>query len=163
MLQEINGYTVADRKPVEGFTSSEGRRLYRVRLLDLFRLLSKTASIMTARRKPQWEQNWVAPEWAWAWPHNRRILYNRASADPEGRPWSERKKLVWWDEAEEEVGGSRHAGLHRGAPAVIPARRRMHAERTRYPAIDPFVMQADGKGWIYVPAGLAGRPAAHAL
>jgi hypothetical protein len=31
------------------------------------------------------------------WPADRRILYNRASADPEGRPWSERKAYVWWD------------------------------------------------------------------
>ena len=44
------------------------------------------------------EQSWVAPEWGWAWPANRRILYNRASADPDGRPWSERKRYVWWDE-----------------------------------------------------------------
>ncbi|MCU1656742.1 MAG: formate dehydrogenase, partial [Pseudonocardiales bacterium] len=51
-----------------------------------------------ARRKPGSEQSWVAPEWAWAWPMNRRILYNRASADPDGRPWSERKAYVWWDE-----------------------------------------------------------------
>ena len=50
-----------------------------------------------ARRKPGREQNWVAPEWGWAWPANRRILYNRASADPDGKPWSERKALVWWD------------------------------------------------------------------
>src|SRR4051794_10724008 len=49
------------------------------------------------RRKPGSEQSWVAPEWGWAWPLNRRILYNRASADPEGRPWSERKKYIWWD------------------------------------------------------------------
>ena len=35
-----------------------------------------------ARRKPGTEQTWVAPEWGWAWPANRRILYNRASADP---------------------------------------------------------------------------------
>ncbi|HEX4467147.1 MAG TPA: formate dehydrogenase, partial [Solirubrobacteraceae bacterium] len=52
----------------------------------------------TARRKPAREQNWTGGEWAWAWPANRRILYNRASADPEGKPWSERKALVWWDE-----------------------------------------------------------------
>ena len=51
-----------------------------------------------ARRKPRQEQNEVAPEWGWAWPLNRRILYNRASADPDGKPWSERKKYVWWDE-----------------------------------------------------------------
>src|SRR4051812_5554194 len=52
-----------------------------------------------ARRKPGSEQNIVAPEWGWAWPANRRILYNRASADPDGKPWSERKKYVWWDES----------------------------------------------------------------
>jgi Polysulphide reductase, NrfD/Molybdopterin oxidoreductase len=50
-----------------------------------------------ARRKPDSEQTWVAPEWGWAWPANRRVLYNRASADPDGRPWSDRKALVWWD------------------------------------------------------------------
>jgi formate dehydrogenase major subunit len=50
-----------------------------------------------ARRKPRSEQSWVAPEWGWAWPLNRRILYNRASADPQGRPWSDAKRCVWWD------------------------------------------------------------------
>ncbi len=49
------------------------------------------------RRKPGHEQDNAAHEWGWAWPANRRVLYNRASADPEGRPWSERKKLIWWD------------------------------------------------------------------
>ena len=44
-------------------------------------------------------------EWGFSWPANRRILYNRASADPQGRPWSERKKYVWWDEAAEEMDG----------------------------------------------------------
>src|SRR6202012_6105125 len=48
------------------------------------------------RRKPHWEQGPYDAEWGWTWPLNRRVLYNRASADPEGRPWSERKALVWW-------------------------------------------------------------------
>src|SRR6185436_5880939 len=44
-------------------------------------------------------------EWGWAWPANRRVMYNRASADLEGKPWSERKKWVWWDaEAKKWVG-----------------------------------------------------------
>src|SRR4029079_10792152 len=51
----------------------------------------------TARRKPRGEQGHVAPEWGWAWPANRRLLYNRASADPAGNPWSERKRYVGWD------------------------------------------------------------------
>src|SRR5207248_9061967 len=50
-----------------------------------------------ARRKPGGEQDWVAAQWGWAWPANRRILYNRASAAPDGKPWSERKALVRWD------------------------------------------------------------------
>src|SRR6201994_4672064 len=58
-----------------------------------------------ARRKPGSEQSWVAPEWGWAWPLNRRILYNRASADPDGKPWSERKALVWWDADAEKWTG----------------------------------------------------------
>ena len=56
----------------------------------------------TARKKPGSEQNWIAPEWGWAWPTNRRILYNRASADPDGNPWSERKRYVWWDGEEKK-------------------------------------------------------------
>ena len=47
-----------------------------------------------------------ALEWAWAWPANRRLLYNRASADPDGKPWSERKKLVWWDEEQRKWTGT---------------------------------------------------------
>ena len=50
-----------------------------------------------ARKSPGSEQNSVALNWGWAWPANRRILYNRASAAPDGTPWSERKKYVWWD------------------------------------------------------------------
>ena len=37
------------------------------------------------------------PNWAWAWPANRRIIYNRASADPDGKPWDPRRRLMWWD------------------------------------------------------------------
>jgi formate dehydrogenase major subunit len=39
----------------------------------------------------------MAHGWGFVWPANRRILYNRASADPSGKPWSEKKKLIWWD------------------------------------------------------------------
>ncbi len=39
----------------------------------------------------------IAPNWAWAWPANRRILYNRASCDTAGKPWSEKNKLIEWN------------------------------------------------------------------
>jgi formate dehydrogenase major subunit len=109
------------------------------------------------RRRPGSEQSWVAPEWGWAWPYNRRILYNRASADPEGRPWSERKRYVWWDPGKGRWTG--HDNPDFGAttaPGYDPP-----DDATAERALDgrsPFVMQADGKGWLFVPNGLDDGP-----
>lgn len=110
-----------------------------------------------ARRKPGREQDWVAAEWAWAWPANRRVLYNRASADPEGRPWSERKALVWWDADKGEWAGHDVPDFKKDkAPDYEPDQ-----EATGPAALtgrDAFIMQADGKAWLYVPSGLTDGP-----
>jgi len=37
------------------------------------------------------------PNWAWNWPANRRILYNRASGDAAGKPWDPTRPLLRWD------------------------------------------------------------------
>ncbi|HEY7360103.1 MAG TPA: formate dehydrogenase, partial [Streptosporangiaceae bacterium] len=110
-----------------------------------------------ARRKPGREQDWVAGEWGWAWPANRRILYNRASADPDGRPWSERKALVWWD-------ADRGRWTGHDVPDFAPDKRPDYrpADDATGPdalsGIDPFIMQADGKAWLFAPAGLVDGP-----
>ena len=109
------------------------------------------------RRKPGREQGWVAGEWGWAWPANRRIIYNRASADPDGRPWSERKALVWWDADKGRWTGH-------DVPDFAPDKRpdyRPPDDATGPDAlsgIDPFIMQADGKAWLFAPAGLVDGP-----
>jgi formate dehydrogenase major subunit len=110
-----------------------------------------------ANRKPGQEQGPAAPEWGWAWPANRRILYNRASADPAGKPWSERKKYIWWDQDQGKWVGDdvpdfpvdRAPGSKPdpsvGGPAALSGD-------------DPFIMQADGKGWLFAPKGLLDGP-----
>jgi formate dehydrogenase major subunit len=110
-----------------------------------------------ARRKPGSEQSWVAPEWGWAWPMNRRILYNRASAAPDGKPWSERKAYVWWDEESKKWTGhdvpdfeATKAPSFRPEPGV--------GGPDGLAGDDPFIMQADGKGWLYAPSGLLDGP-----
>jgi formate dehydrogenase major subunit len=108
-----------------------------------------------ARRKPEWEQSWVAPEWGWAWPANRRQLYNRASADPDGKPWSDRKAYVSWD-GEKWTGPDVPDFQADKDPHYRPG-----PDATGTDALagdDPFVMQADGKGWLYAPAGLLDGP-----
>jgi len=57
------------------------------------------------REKPK-EGDYLGHGWGFAWPANRRILYNRASADPSGKPWSEKKKLIWWDAAQKKWVGN---------------------------------------------------------
>ncbi|HSH46370.1 MAG TPA: formate dehydrogenase, partial [Longimicrobiales bacterium] len=95
--------------------------------------------------------------WGWAWPANRRVLYNRASADPQGQPWSERKRWVWWDEDQGRwVGydvpdmGTTKAPGDPGDPNGLGL--------DALSGTDPFIMMSDGKGWLYVPEGLVDGP-----
>ncbi len=110
-----------------------------------------------ARRKPAREQHWVAPEWGWAWPSNRRILYNRASAAPDGRPWSERKKYVWWDEEKQRWTGYDNPDFIANRPPAYRPILGAHG-LAAISGIDPFILQVDGKGWLYAPAGLLDGP-----
>ncbi|MBO0886312.1 MAG: molybdopterin-dependent oxidoreductase [Acidimicrobiales bacterium] len=110
-----------------------------------------------ARRKPGSQQNWVANEWGWAWPANRRVLYNRASADPSGKPWSDRKALVWWDEDQARWTGHDIADFSAAkSPFYRPPEGARGGEALW--GTDPFVMQADGRGWLFAPAGLNDGP-----
>ena len=110
-----------------------------------------------ARRKPHTEQGPYDNEWGWTWPMNRRILYNRASADPQGRPWSERKKLVWWDADEQQWTGHDVPDFEKKkAPDYRPP-----DDAVGVAALcgdDPFIMQADGKGWLFAPKGVLDGP-----
>ncbi len=156
VLFEVNGYTVADGKPVSGFgkladdgSTACGCWIYSGCYAE--------GVNQPARRRPQGQQIWVAPEWGWAWPMNRRLMYNRASADPEGRPWSERKKYVWWDEEKRRwTGYDVPDFIVDRPPSYRPAR---DAQGTAtISGVDPFIMNADGKGWIYAPSGLMDGP-----
>jgi formate dehydrogenase major subunit len=110
-----------------------------------------------ARRKSHVLQSVSSREWGWAWPANRRELYNRASADPEGRPWSEAKALIWWDADQRRWVGDDVPDF----PPTRPPDYRPGEDAEGVDAlsgIDPFIMQADGKGWLYVPTGLLDGP-----
>ena len=97
MVKEISGYEVAGGKPIPGFAQLKGDGSTACGCWIYCGVFAERVN-QAARRKPYWQQDsYTAPEWGWAWPADRRILYNRASADPEGVPWSERKRLVWWN------------------------------------------------------------------
>ena len=93
----------------------------------------------------------------WAWPANRRIMYNRASADLSGKPWSERKKWVWWDaEAKKWVGYDVPDYIATKPPddKAKPGAAGMDA----LPGTAPFIMRPDGVGWLFAPSGMVDGP-----
>jgi formate dehydrogenase major subunit len=112
----------------------------------------------SARKRPGSEQNWIAQEWGWAWPKDVRILYNRASADAEGKPWSERKRYVWWDAEQGKwasLGDSPDFPPTK-APDFRPAQ---HSRALDAIAGDkPFIVQPDGRAWLYAPTGVIDGP-----
>jgi formate dehydrogenase major subunit len=110
-----------------------------------------------ARKKPRTEQDWVALEWGWSWPGNERILYNRASADPDGNPWSERKKYVWWDAEQGKWTGYDNPDFTPDkAPDYKPKRNAKGVEALT--GDEPFIVHPDGLGWLFAPAGLVDGP-----
>ena len=110
-----------------------------------------------ARRAPQGGPSPSQSDWGWAWPADRRILYNRASADPDGKPWSERKRYIWWDERKGRwVGHDVPDFPVDRAPHVRPDPDIGGPDALA--GDDPFIMQADGKGWLFAPKGLVDGP-----
>ena len=94
-------------------------------------------------------------------------MYNRASADPSGKPWSERKKYMCWD-PERRAETHRAPGLGRTSPTFrvdkSPDYEPDFGRRDRRLGMDahdgrsPFMMSADGKAWLFVPSGLKDGP-----
>ncbi|TEU01080.1 MAG: formate dehydrogenase, partial [Dehalococcoidia bacterium] len=103
------------------------------------------------------------PYWGFTWPANRRLLYNRASARPDGTPWAENKKVIWWDPTADtgktDDEGNPVLGKWVGfdvpdfsatkAPdaKADPAKTSLGAQS----GTDPFIMRSDGKGGLFAP------------
>jgi formate dehydrogenase major subunit len=96
-------------------------------------------------------------QWGWAWPANRRIMYNRASADLEGKPWSERKKWVWWDAEAKKWAGYDVPDYIATKPPDDKAKPGA-AGMDALPGTAPFIMRPDGVGWLFAPSGMVDGP-----
>ena len=154
VLKEINGYEVASRRPVNFFTELRadgstacGCWIYSGCYAD--------GVNQPQRRNPgdlAAPSGWVSREWGWVWPENRHILYNRASADPEGRPWSERKRYVWWDEQEGRwTGYDQPDFLVDKPPGYRPSPDAQGVDALGGAA--PFIMMADGRAQLFAHTG----------
>ena len=155
VLQEINGHKLDEKDPQAG----------RPRLVSGFSELRDDGTTACGcwiysgvfpdpgrnrANERKHTDNPLQPEWGFAWPNNRRIVYNRASADPEGRPWSERKKLIWWDRESHRWVGLDDPDFEPDKPPDYrppPGALGMAA----IAGTAPFILKPDGLGWLYAP------------
>ncbi|NMZ26305.1 formate dehydrogenase-N subunit alpha [Pseudomonas protegens] len=144
VAKQSNGYALADVRDDQG-----NLILRKGQLLDNFGQLRDDGSTacfnwifagswteagnQMARRDNADSGLGCTPGWAWAWPQNRRILYNRASADPQGNPWDAQRKIIGWD-------GSRWSGID------VPDFPVNLAPGTQ---ANPFIMLPEGLGRLF--------------
>ncbi len=162
IMREINGYDVATGRPLPSFadlkddgSTASGAWIY-------------TGIYANGRNQAANRQGdgWVSLGWGFSWPANRRIMYNRASADPEGNPWPKEARLgrahgrqgyVWWDAALRRWQGLDVPDFPVTKAPDVPARAGA-AGLDAHDGASPFIMKADGKGWLFAPSGLVDGP-----
>jgi formate dehydrogenase major subunit len=156
LLKEVNGYTVADGKPLASFANLTETGSTACGAWIYTGVLPAEGQNRARDRKAD---EWISPNWGFAWPANRHIMYNRASADVSGKPWSDKKALVFWDDAKKSW--------------VAPSGEGIDFQPTKAPDFrgkdngigfdwlsgnDAFIMRADGKAWLFAPTGLVDGP-----
>ena len=155
VLKEINGYAVADHKQLphmkelknDGSTAC-GAWIY----------CGVYPNETRNRARERESKDLLGHGWGFAWPNDCRIIYNRASARPDGQPWSERKKLVWWDDAKKEWTGLDNADYPKDMAPNTPANLEQGKGTEALGGAKPFTLHPDGVGWLYVPSGLKDGP-----
>ncbi len=154
IIGEINGYRTADRTLVSGYRDLKNDGSTACGCWIYSGVMPAPNENKARNRQPKGR---YGHGWGYAWPSDRRILYNRASARPDGKPWSERKALVWWDADQKKWTGHDNPDFTQDkAPDYQPAK---DAKGDDAIAGDkPFIMHPDGVGWIWVSSGLKDGP-----
>ncbi len=169
ILKEVNGYTWADKKLVTGFANLKDDGSTACGCWIYSGVYPEEGKNRAASRVAD---DWVSPEWGFAWPANRHIMYSRASADPAGNPWSERKKYTYWD-PEKDSGTKDAEGnpiigawVNAGGDGIDFALTKKPDAPPQeggiglnaFNGISPAIMKPDGKFWLFAPTGAVDGP-----
>ena len=161
IVKEINGYTVADGKLVKDFNALKADGSTACGVWIFSGIMPEEGKNLSRRRTPD---AYVSPEWGFTWPANRHLIYNRASADPEGKPWSERKKFIWWDPEHDNGNGTKGRWVGYDIPDFPETKSPTTKADPNGNGLDahsgaqPFTMLSEGVGRLYAPMGLTDGP-----
>ncbi len=160
ILREINGYTWPDRQQLSDFKELKDDGSTACGCWIYTGVYPRNDHNQARSRQPDGPDGpGTHLGWAFAWPANRRIMYNRASADPAGRPWSQRKRYVYWDAEQGKWAGADVPDFtSEKPPDYEPDWSQRPQGVDAHDGRAPFIMMADGKGWLFVPSGLKDGP-----
>src|SRR5262249_48186031 len=191
ILKEINGYEFPPKPPTDGSLIKKAKPVKSFADLKDDGSTACGAWIYTGAYAPTEREplghnfaanrqgdNWVALGWGFSWPANRRLMYNRSSADLKGDPWPKEARLarefaqtgdgkqapadakrgyVYWD-----VGQKKWVGLD--VPDFVLTKAPDAPFKAGGVGVEyhdgasPFIMKGDGKAWLFVPKGLEDGP-----
>jgi formate dehydrogenase major subunit len=142
IAQEINGKDLATGKRLETFadlkddgTTTAGDWIYTGHYPESGNLTTRRDGVQDPQANDPTGMGFYL-NWAWSWPLNRRVLYNRASADPQGRPWDPSRPGIQWDA---------DAGKWVGDVPDYPPK----ADPSKPGAPLPFIMTGEGTGRLF--------------
>jgi formate dehydrogenase major subunit len=156
MAKEINGYFQKD-------VTVKGKAFKKGDLVPSFAYLQDDGSTssgnwlycnsytskgnMSARRNREKSGIGLNLEWAWCWPVNRRIIYNRASVDKYGKPWDKEHPVIRWDPGAKGGNGGWVGDVPDGGwPPMLNADGTPNP-KTKY----PFIMKPEGHAHVFGP------------
>jgi formate dehydrogenase major subunit len=142
IAQEINGKDLTTGKRLETFgllkddgTTTAGDWIYTGHYPESGNLTKRRDGVQDPAKNDPTGMGFY-PNWAWTWPVNRRVLYNRASADPQGNPWDPTRPGIRWDAA---------AKLWVGDVPDYPPAADPHDPASPL----PFIMNGEGTGRLF--------------
>lgn len=154
VLAEINGFEWKSRKLVSSYEELKNDGSTACGCWIYSGIMPEPGRNKANLREPK---DFLGHGWGFAWPKDVRIIYNRASARPDGTPWSEDKKLVWWDPEKREWTGHDVSDFKK----TLPPDHKAQPEKGGLEALDgdkPFGLHPDGRGWLFVSSGLKDGP-----
>jgi formate dehydrogenase major subunit len=150
IAREVNGQDIASGKRLDTFkdlkddgSTAAGNWIYTGSYPEAGNMMKRRKGVQDPKRNDPTGMGFY-PEWAWSWPANRRVLYNRASADPDGKPWDPKRPGITWDADEKLWVGD--------VPDYLP-----DADPKDDKSPLPFIMTGEGVGRLF-SNGLADGP-----
>ena len=155
VLREINGFTWQDRKQLKSYNDLKTDGSTACGCWIYCGVFPEPNLNKANQREPK---DYLGHGWGFAWPNDCRIIYNRASAAPDGTPWSEKKKLVWWDDQKKTWTGLDRPDFDLKKSPDHKGDLRNGKGIAALPGDAPFMLHSDGVAWIFVNSGLKDGP-----